>query len=314
MLDVRRLSVLREVAAWGSLSAAAQALSFSQPAVSHQIAKLEEETGAKLLDRGARGVTLTEAGVLLVRHAEAVLAQLGLAENELAELMAVRSGHLRLAAFPSAFVHLVSHSLTRFREEHPGVDVSLRQLGLEEATGQLDAGELDLAVTFEYDLVPSATERGVGRRHLLDDPMYLVLSSDHPLAHRPELKLADLAEESWIQFTQGPASKVLYRAFRQAGYEPRIALETDDLLAIQGLVAARAGATLIPGMALPAVRSDLTVRSLGADLPNRRVYALWPESHRSPAAGAMLDLLAAEAGRLQGQLRSVLESAARDVA
>ena len=125
MLDVRRLRVLREVAERGSLSAAAEALSFSQPAVSHQIAKLEQETGARLVERVPRGVRLTDAGELLVRHADVVLSRLALAESELEELLAVRRGHLRLGAFPSAFVHFVPRSLVGFRARHPNVEVTL---------------------------------------------------------------------------------------------------------------------------------------------------------------------------------------------
>ena len=315
MLDVRRLRVLREVAERRSLSAAADALSFSQPAVSHQIAKLEQETGARLVERVPRGVRLTDAGELLVRHADVVLSRLALAESELEELLAVRRGHLRLGAFPSAFVHFVSRSLAEFRARYPNVEVSLREVALEEADSQLEAGDLDLAVTFEYDVaLPRAAAARPASRHLLDDPMYVVLSRDHPAASRPDLRLRDLADEAWIQFTQGPASKVLYRAFLLAGYEPRIVLETDDLAAIQGLVAAGVGVTLLPGMALPALRADLAARSLGADLPTRRVTARWPGTHRSPAAGAMLDVLTDHAPALRSELDRLAGPLAGDLA
>lgn len=311
MLDVRRLRVLREVAARGSLSAAAEAMSFSQPAISNQIAKLELEAGTRLVERVPRGVRLTDAGELLVRHADVVLRRLELAEIELEELLAVRRGYLRLGAFPSSFVDLVSRSVGRFRERHPAVEISLREVALEEAKVQLASGELDLAVSFEYGLAPSPTAAGVGWQSLLEDRMYLVLARDHPLASRPRLGLADLRGEKWIQFTTGPASKVLYRAFLRAGYEPDMALETDDLLAVQGLVAAGFAVTMLPGMVLPTLRPELVARSLAPDLPTRTVNALWPEDRRSPAASAMLEILAGEAPVLSAELSALCEPAAR---
>ncbi len=304
MLNVQRLRVLREVAAHGSLTSAAAALHFSQPAVSNQIAKLEEETGTRLVERGPRGVRLTGAGHLLVRHTEVVLQRLALAEAELEELLDVRRGRLRLGGFPSAFVDLVSRGLARFDAQHPQVEVTLSEVALEEAVRRLDDGELDLAVAFAYDVDPASAAEALPREHLLDDPMYLAVREEHPLASKPELTLADLREEHWVLFTQGgPASRELLRAFLAAGYEPRVALESDDLLAVQGLVAAGVGATLVPGMALPTLRADLAVRPLGPALPTRSVFALWPVSGLSPAASAMLGVLRDEAGGLRARLR-----------
>ena len=313
MLDVRRLRLLREVAARGSLSGAAEALSFTQPAISHQIAKLEQETGATLVERIPRGVRLTDAGLLLVRHADAVLSRLELAESDLEELLALRRGRLRLGAFPSSFIQLVSRSLARLRELHPGIDVTLAEISLEDSAAQLEAGGLDLAVAFEYGAPSPEPDGGPSRGHLLDDPMYLVLGADHPLASRSKIRLRDLADEQWLQYTQGPASKVHYNAFLRAGYEPRIALETDDLLAIQGLVAAGAGVTALPGMALPTLRPDLAVRSLGDDLPTRSVFALWPRTHRSLAAEAMLGVLTEQAPLLRSELDKLAEPVPRPV-
>ena len=305
MLNVQRLRVLREVAARGSLTSAAAALSFSQPAVSNQIAKLEQETGARLIERGSRGVRLTGAGQLLVRHTEVLLNRLALAEAELEELLDVRRGHLRLGAFPSAFVELVSRALAGFEAEHPGVEVSLTEVALEGAVRRLDDGELDLAVAFAYDVASAPTADALPREHLLDDPMYLALARDHPLAAKAHPTLQDLREEPWVLFTQGgPASRALLRAFLAAGYEPRVALESDDLLAVQGLVAAGVGATLVPGMALPTLRADLAVRPLTPALPTRSVFALWPGSGLSPAAEAMLGALRDKAAGLRERLRA----------
>ena len=126
MLDVRRLRVLREVAARGSFSAAAEALSYTQSAISQQIAALEREAGTTLVDRSARGIRLTDAGEALVRHAEAILARLAEAETELEAIAGLRGGRLRLAAFPSAGGSIIPPAVAAFRERHPGVELVAR--------------------------------------------------------------------------------------------------------------------------------------------------------------------------------------------
>src|SRR3712207_3080065 len=182
MLNVGRLRVLKEVAAHGSLTGAAEALSFSQPAISNQIAKLEQETGTRLIERGPRGVRLTGAGELLVRHAESVLSRLDQAQAELEEHLEVRRGRLRLGAFPTAFVDLVARALVSFKAAHPDVEVALEEVWVDSAFDRLDDGELDLALVFQYEQSGVLPE-GHPRVHLLDDVMYLVVGRDHPLAH-----------------------------------------------------------------------------------------------------------------------------------
>src|ERR671938_546941 len=124
MLDVKRLRVLREVAARGSFSGAAEALSYTQSAVSQQIAALEREAGAQLVERNARGVRLTDAGRVLVAHADAVLARLADAEAELSALAGLRAGRVRVASFPSAGATVMPKAIACFRERHPAVEVT----------------------------------------------------------------------------------------------------------------------------------------------------------------------------------------------
>src|SRR5919199_1044156 len=149
MLDVRRMRVLREVARRGSFSAAAEALSFTQSAISQQIAALEREAGATLVQRSARGVRLTEAGEALVRHADAILARLAEAEAELEAIAGLRGGRLRMASFESAAATLMPLAIAAFRERHPAVELSLTMGEPEDSLPQLRAGELDLAITFD---------------------------------------------------------------------------------------------------------------------------------------------------------------------
>src|SRR5215216_1539807 len=155
MLDVRRLRVLREVAARGSFSAAADALAYTQSAVSQQIAALEREAGIRLVDRNARGVRLTDAGRALVDHADAILSRLADAEAELEAIAGLRSGRLRLAAFPSAGSTIMPKAIARFREEHPGVDLTLRPAEPDEVAPLLKAGDCDIALWID---APPVTE------------------------------------------------------------------------------------------------------------------------------------------------------------
>src|ERR687886_2882900 len=197
MLDVKRMRVLREVAQRGSFSAAAEALAYTQSAVSQQIAALEREAGAVLVERNARGVRLTGAGEAVVRHAEAILARLSEAEAELEAIAGLRGGRLRLAAFESAGSTLMPLAIAAFRERHPAVDLTLTLAEPEDSLPQLRAGELDLALTFEVRETDGVVD-GIALQHLLEDPMYLVLPGDHPLAHKRDLRLADLAGDAWI--------------------------------------------------------------------------------------------------------------------
>jgi DNA-binding transcriptional LysR family regulator len=310
MLDVRRLRVLREVAAHGSFSSAADALSYTQSAVSQQIAALEREAGSRLVERSARGVRLTDAGRVLVTHADAILARLADAEQELEEIAGLKAGRLRVAAFPSACSTLMPLAIARFRELHPGVELSLHPADPPDAERMLRSAECDVAVTIVTTFAPTAPV-DFDLVALLDDPMYVMLPRDHPLAGRTRLRLADLAEESWMVGTTGtcPDASIFLRACQTAGFEPRIAFQLDDYLAIQGFVAAGMGVSFIPDLALVAVRDDIVVRSLGARPPVRRIVATTlAGSFCSPAREAMLGVLvevAAEFGDRRSQLALV---------
>src|SRR5512134_897079 len=154
MLDVRRMKVLREVAARGSFSAAAEALSFTQSAVSQHVAALERETGTQLVERGPRGVRVTEAGRVLIGHADAILARIESAEEELAALAGLRGGRLRLISFQSGGATLAPRAVAAFRERHPQVELSMQEAEPEEAAPRLRAGEADLALVYDHPSIP----------------------------------------------------------------------------------------------------------------------------------------------------------------
>jgi DNA-binding transcriptional LysR family regulator len=300
MLSVPRLHVLREVAHRGSISAAAEALSYTQSAVSQQIARLEAETGLALLERHPRGVSLTAAGQALVGHADGILARLEAAEEAVAAIAGLRGGRLRMASFPTAGATLMPLAIARFRAAHPDVELSLAEGEPEEIAPRLRAGELDLALLFEFGGEKLVGER-MTRAELLADPMFLALPRGHRLAARERLRLADLRAEAWVQTSQdSPCAQHVVRSCHAAGFEPNVAFESDDYQTVQGLVAAGVGVALIPRMALSAVREDIAVRSL-ADGPSRTVIAAAPAGTRLvPSAGAMLTILEEVAGEQDG--------------
>lgn len=293
MLDVKRLRVLREVAARGSFSGAADALSYTQSAISQQIAALEREAGTMLVQRGARGVRLTDAGAMLVEHADAILARLQAAERDLEAIAGLRGGSLRVAALPSAGASLVPPAVAAFRECHPGVELSLSPAEPDEALAGLKAGEFDVAVTLEATFAP-LDDPAVDRHELLDDPMYLALPAGHAMADRPRVRLEDLADEAWVGGTDSascPDARILQRACAEAGFEPRIAFFSDDYAAIQGFIAAGVGVTLIPDLALVSVRDDIVIRRL-PHAPVRRVLAITLRGcNRAPASRTMVEIL-----------------------
>jgi DNA-binding transcriptional LysR family regulator len=293
MLDVRRMRVLREVAAKGSFSAAADSLSFTQSAISQQIAALEREVGPVLVERNARGVRLTDAGQALVRHADAVLARLAEAEAELEAIAGLRGGRLRMSAFESGGATIMPPAIAQFRGRHPGVELSLTLDEPEDSVAKLKAGELDLALVFEPGVTKARGDDGIERVPVMDDPMYLVLPPEHPLADRRQIKLSDLAADAWIQGAPTcECNRLLSIACVGAGFEPRIAFESDDYTAVQGFVAAGVGVALIPQLGLTTIRDDIVVRSLGREAPVRRVSAATlVGGYRSPATQAMVDIL-----------------------
>jgi DNA-binding transcriptional LysR family regulator len=296
MLDVRRLKVLKEVAAQGSFSAAAESLAYTQSAVSQQIAALEREAGAVLVDRGPRGIRLTDAGRVLVAHAEEILARLGAAEAELEAIAGLRGGRVRLAAFPTAGATIVPLAVKAFSSRHPGVELQLYEREPEEAVPMLKAGELDVALSIGYPSMGSTAHPrtdGLEYVELLRDPLYLALPPDHRLARKPRVRLAELAEDPWIHSDcRGNCGMVAITACRDAGFDPRVVFETNDYNAAQGLVAAGMGVTLLPEMALSNLRDDIVVRPLGHNAPVREVMACLLEgAYRSPATEAMLTIL-----------------------
>jgi DNA-binding transcriptional LysR family regulator len=299
MLNLSRLQVLCEVIGRGSFSAAAEALSYTQSAVSQSIARLEAETGTTLVVRDRRGVRPTAAGTTLVEHAEAIFAQVEAAEADLAAVLGVRAGRLRVASFPSAGATLMPLAVATFRERHPDVALTLAEGEPEEIAPRLRAGEFDLALLFEF---PGARERpGTGLRSttLLEDAMHVAMPADHPLAAKQSLTLADLRDEQWVQTSaSSPCARHVVRSCLAAGFEPYVTFESDDYETIQGLVAAGVGVALIPRLALTRVHPEIVVRELAPRSPARKVTAATLSGPGvAPAAKTMVRVLSEVARR-----------------
>ena len=292
MLNVRRLQVLAAVMRCGSFSGAADELSYTQSAVSQSVARLEAEVGAQLLRRGRRGVTATDAGAVLADHAERILAAVAAAETGLAELAGDRHARLRVASFPSGGAALMPLAVARFRRVHPDVSLTLVEGEPAQIAPQLRAGELDLALLFDFAEDGSRRRGRAGLRTtvLLRDPMDLVLPAGHRLAGRPSLALADLRGEPWVQTSaQSPCARHVVRSCEAAGFTPDVAFESDDYATVQGLVAAGVGVALVPRLALGAGHPGVVVRRLTPASPVRRIVVATPAGGAArPAARAMV--------------------------
>jgi DNA-binding transcriptional LysR family regulator len=295
MLDTRRLRVLCEVARQGSFSAAAEALGYTQPAVSRQIATLEAEVGAVLVRRVPQGAVLTDAGRLLSERGAAVLSYLQDMEDELRALLGLEAGTLRLATFASAAGSIVPRAVAQFRDSHPAVELTVEMYDPDESIPRLRAGEFDLALS--HDPRGDPERRGqaddVDIVPLFDDPMYVAMPAGHGLCGAVGLSMADFSSEPWMLATGRtcPDARLFLRACHDAGFEPRIAFQNDDYGAILGFVAAGVGVALVPDMVTRAVRGDVVIRELDPAPPPRPISVILPSGYRSPAAAAMLAVL-----------------------
>lgn len=254
-IDLQTIRVVGQVAEHGSLTAAAEALGYSQPAVSQQLRRFEERTGIALVERVGRGIRLTQSGRVLARHAGAVTTALEAAAGELAEIRGLRAGRVRLMAFPSASATLVPRLIAALAADHPGVTVTYVEAEPPEAVAAVRADRADVAITFSYpgdrDDPHRASARGLDVRTLCDEPMRLVLPEGHPAATSDVVDLATLADDHWIAGCPRCRGHLL-ELTDAAGFRPRIAFETDNFVAVEGMVAQGLGVALQPALALAA--------------------------------------------------------------
>jgi DNA-binding transcriptional LysR family regulator len=294
-MDPRRVLVFRTVARAGSLSAAARELGWTQPAVSQHLQRLEREAGTPLLVRSTRGVTLTEAGRLLLGRADAVAGELHMAAEEMASLAQLRGGRVRLIAFPSAAATIVPAALRLLRRDHPSIEVGMVEAEPPETWAAVREGEADLGLVFGYD-GPPPDDGDLTWVPLGTEPVDLVLPADHPAAGRRAVRLGALADDTWIGGCPR-CRQHLVDCCREAGFEPRLAHESDDYVAVQALVAAGLGVTLLPRSALQAFQHPEVVVRPSPTLGTRHVGVVHrPGAEQVPATRALVErLLAARA-------------------
>jgi DNA-binding transcriptional LysR family regulator len=293
MLDVTRLRVLDAFARRGSVTAAAKELHYTQPTVSHHLARLEAETGAQLLQRAGRGIRLTPAGQLLAARAAEIIGRIEAADTELAAHVGLTAGRVRVAGFSSVIGSLIPRAVTALARTHPGLQIGLTDTQPPEALELLRTGKIDVAVIFRYDDTDPEPD-DVRLHHLLDDPLYL-------LSTRRGQTLDSLRDATWIGGCDRCRSHLLSMC-ADVGFEPRIGYISDDMVVMQALVTAGLGVTTSPGLALRAHRTKDIVAS---ELPgsHQQIYAAtYGEPPDPPATTALLAALAEAAASVAGAL------------
>jgi DNA-binding transcriptional LysR family regulator len=303
MLDLDRLRALSAVATYGSVSAAADVLHVTTSAVSQQVAKLERETGHKLLERNGRGVRLTDAATLLASHAERILAMVEQAESDLEAQRGEVVGELAVAAFPTAARGLVPAALRTLGRRHPRLRVALREQEPHATVPLAVRGEIDLGIVQDWFNVPLAVPDGLVKASLLDDVADVALPPGHPLGDRPVIDLGELHAESWISASPGAICRDwLVHTLRSAEMEPRVAHTADEYATQLALVAAGLGAAVVPRLGRGDVPSGVHIVPVRPSL-TRHVYAIWrAEAARRPAIRATVAALRASAPMVTGSL------------
>lgn len=251
--DVQTLRVIKAIADEGSITAAAASLGYSQPALSQQMKRLEQRLGVPVIERVGRTVRLTEAGRVLARHAPAVTTALDAAAGELAELRGLRAGRVRLVAFPSASPTVVPSLLADLAGHHPGITITYVEAEPPEAVEAVREDRADIALTFSYpgdrDDPHGSSASGLAVRVVGSDDLLAVLPTGHPAAAGERVEVADLADENWIAGCPRCRGHLLELCGR-AGFAPRIGFETDNFVAVEGLVAQGIGVATLPRMAV----------------------------------------------------------------
>jgi len=254
-VDSHALRIVHRINELGSITAAARSLGYSQPAVSQHLKRLEARLGLPLVAKAGRGVRLTEAGRILARHAATVTQALDAAAGELSDLAGLRSGRVTLAAFPSASATVIPTLLRGLSVRHPGVQLNYVEAEPPEAVRAVRDRTADLAITFSYTGDQADPHRqsaqGLTVVPLWRDEMLVVAPREHPLAEQARIDLALLADDQWIGGCPRCRAHLLDLAAR-SGFSPSISYETDNVVAVFGMVAAGLGVALVPALAIAA--------------------------------------------------------------
>jgi DNA-binding transcriptional LysR family regulator len=278
MLDLRRVRLLRELAARGTIAAVADALQFTPSAVSQQLAILEREAGVQLLERAGRGVRLTDAALTLVEHADALLERAALAEADLAAAAGTVTGRARVAGFQSVMLKLAIPAIEALARDAPRLRCELVEAEPEQAIPALALGDVDVVLADEWQHQPRALPPSLERHELLSDPVNVVLPEHHPALkrHRGAVPLAELADEPWA--TGHPAmgwEEMTQRICRElGGFEPDIRFRANDANVSLALVARGLALALIPDLPLAGGRPGVAIRPIAESEVIRAIFAV----------------------------------------
>ena len=300
-VEVRHFAALDAVAREGSFGRAADRLGYTQSAVSQQIATLEKIVGETLVERpgGPRAVSLTEAGKLLLRHAEAIVARLDAARADITALRAGETGTLRVATYQSVGARVLPGVMRRFLADWPGIELGLSEPTTDpELYASIESGAVDLA--FGSPPLPDGPFEAL---ELMSDPFVLLVPVDSPLAERSSASLDDLGDHVLVGSNTCASGLVVEEALRERGYDVEYAFRSDDNGTLQGLVAAGFGVALTPVLAVaPGDERVRTIR-LVPKVPRRRVAVIWHrDRHRSPAARAFIEIAREVSADVERQL------------
>ncbi len=298
MLDLRRLRLLHELHARGTIAAVADALQFTPSAVSQQLAVLEREAGLELLEPAGRGVRLTDAALVLVGHAEALLGRAALAEAELAGATGRVAGRGRIASFQSAAFHLAVPAIQALVRAAPELRCELVESEPEESLPALALGDVDLVLADEWQHQPLARPIGLDREDLWRDPVHLVVPEGHPAArrHRHAVPMAELAGEPWTTGHRGTAWEAMTeRTCRElGGFDADIRHRTNDSVTSLALVAGGQAVTLLPDLVAPdpEVHPGLVVRAIAEGSVHRTIFAATRTADaKRPSVQALLEAI-----------------------
>jgi DNA-binding transcriptional LysR family regulator len=303
MLDLHRLRLLHELHARGTIAAVADALRFTPSAVSQQLAVLERETGVALLERAGRGVRLTDAALVLVGHADALLERVELAQAELAAASGRVAGRGRIASFQSVALRLAVPAMQSLAREAPDLRCELIEAEPEQSLPALALGDVDLVLADEWQHLPHPRPAGVDREDLFRDPVYLMLPEDHPAAqrHRDAVPLAELADEPWTTGHRETAwEEITNRTCRELGaFDPDIRHRTNDSVTSLALVAQGQAVTLLPHLVRPEAHPRVAVRAIAEGSVHRTVFmATRAADAKRPSVQALLAAVRATAASL----------------
>jgi DNA-binding transcriptional LysR family regulator len=291
-MELRQLRYLVALAEELSFTRAAAREHIAQPALSQQIQRLEGEVGLALAERTRRRVTITQAGELLTARARRILAELDAAREELRALQGAAAGHVTVGAMHTMGPVDVSLVLAIFHERHPGVELTVREHSSEELAEMLRVDELDLAFLSVTERIES---HGLGLHQLVSEELVAILPREHRLAGRRRIRMSELAGEEFIAYRAGSRLReLLVGAGRQAGFEPRVTLESNESARVRRLVARGMGVAILP-------RSDgvgpgapvATIRLIEPAL-TRDITLAWRAERRHPPATAEFIALARE--------------------